>query len=89
MSSFLRVGRRKSEEGERRIFKQRKRAYFQLLNKLNKVAIELNANENVTYTETNINEYAKPILGRDLDSMEVFFLLTKLKNVKIEEDDKD
>ena len=39
---------------------------------------------NLNYTEDNINDYVRPILGRDLDSMETFLVLGKIFNKKEE-----
>jgi hypothetical protein len=38
--------------------------------------------QTIEYTEDNINDYVKPILGRDLDSMEKFLVLGKLHHGK-------
>lgn len=34
--------------------------------------------ENIEFTPENINEYASPLFGRDLDSLEVNYLLMKI-----------
>lgn len=86
MSSFSRQGKRKAEEGTRRTYKLRHREYLRLIAKFKEIADELNKDVEFVYTENNIQEKASPLLGRELDSMEVFFLMTNLNNIKIEED---
>lgn len=86
MSNFLKQGKRKADESKRKTYKLRHREYLKLIAKFKEIADELNKDVDFVYTENNIQEKASPLLGRELDSMEVFFLMTNLNNIKLEED---
>lgn len=76
MSNFLKRGKRQFENSKRKQVKIHTKEFYKILGRLDNIVKELP--KDVQYTEENINEYVKPLLGRDLDSMEKFLTLGKL-----------
>lgn len=72
-----RNGARAAKVQEKLKVKRHLKEFYKGMNKIQEIANELSLLD-VVFTEDNINEYASSILGRDLDSMEVFLLLGKL-----------
>ena len=56
--------------------KKHVKAFYSIMNTMEDISKQLDPN--LDYTEDNINDYVRPILGRDLDSMETFLVLGKL-----------
>jgi len=76
MSSYLKNGQRQVKLTERKQTKAHVKAFYQIMNKMDEVAKQLD--NTIEYNEDNINDYVRPIFGRDLDSMEKFLVLGKL-----------
>jgi hypothetical protein len=68
---------RKFKVQENRKVKNHLKEFYKGLNQMESIANELKELD-VIFTEGNIQEYATPLLGRELDSMEKFILLGKL-----------
>lgn len=79
MSSFMKQGLRQMKVTEDKKVKKHVKAFYNILETMQSIAGELDPS--IEYTEDNINDYVKPMLGRDLDSMEQFLLLGKLNVV--------
>lgn len=56
------------------------KAFYSIIGKMNEIVKELDPS--IEYTEDNLDEYVRPMLGRDLDSMEKFLILGKMHNEK-------
>jgi hypothetical protein len=84
MATYTKNGGRQVKLAERQKVKAHVKAYNKILLELEDVADQLK-NVNVEFDEDNINEYVKPIYGRDLDSMEKFLVLGKLHYKKDED----
>lgn len=84
MSSFNKKGLRKLKVAEKKQTKKHVKAFYHILKQIDFISKQLDPT--IVYNENNINDYVKPLLGRDLDSMERSLLLSKL-NV-YEEDNK-
>ena len=82
MSNFLKQGQRQQAVLENKKVKAHTKAFYRIMREMDKVAKDLDPT--VEYNEENINEYVKPIYGRDLDSMEKFLVLGKLHYAKEE-----
>lgn len=80
MSSYLKNGQRQVKLAERKQTKVHVKAFYQIMNKMDEVAKQLD--NTIEYNEDNINNYVRPIFGRDLDSMEKFLVLGKLHHGK-------
>lgn len=80
MSSYLKNGQRQAKLAERKKTKAHVKAFYQILSKMDVVAKQLDPM--LEYTEENINDYVKPIYGRDLDGMEKMLILGKLFHAK-------
>lgn len=80
MSSFARVGFRKSKATERAVVKKHTKSFYRILGEMDVVAKQLDSS--LEYNEENINEYVLPIYGRELDSMEKMLVLGKLHYAK-------
>lgn len=68
---------RKFKVQEDRKVKSHLKEFYKGLNQMESIAVELRKLD-VIFTEGNLQEYVTPLLGRDLDSMEMFVLLGKL-----------
>lgn len=68
---------RKFKVQEDRKVKNHLKEFYKGLNQMESIAVELRKLD-VIFTEGNLQEYVTPLLGRDLDSMEMFVLLGKL-----------
>jgi hypothetical protein len=80
MSSYLKNGQRQAKLAERKKTKAHVKAFYQIMNKMDVVAKQLDPM--LEYNEDNINEYVNPIIGRDLDSYEKFLVLGKINIIK-------
>ena len=80
MSSFTRVGFRKSKATERAVVKKHTKSFYRILGEMDVVAKQLDSS--LEYNEENINEYVLPIYGRELDNMEKMLVLGKLHHSK-------
>ena len=76
MSNFMKSGLRQMKVAEDKKVKKHVKAFYNILETMQSIAGELDPT--LEYTEDNINDYVKPMLGRDLDSMEKFLILGKL-----------
>ena len=76
MSSFMKQGLRKMKVVEDKKVKKHVKAFYSIMHTMEEISKELDPT--LEYTEDNINDYVKPMLGRDLDSMEKFLVLGKL-----------
>jgi len=80
MSSYLKNGQRQAKLADRKKTKKHIKAFYQIMGKMDVIAKQLNPT--LEYNEDNVNDYVKPIFGRDLDSMEKFLVLGKLNTAK-------
>lgn len=85
MSSFMKQGQRQMKVAEDKKVKKHIKAFYSIMNTMEDISKQLDPN--LDYTEDNINDYVRPILGRDLDSMEKFLVLGKLHYEKEESSD--
>lgn len=85
MSSYLKNGQRQVKLAEKKETKKHLKSFYQIISKLDEIVKQLD--KSIEYTEDNINEYTKPIMGRDLDNMEKFMILGKLSTTKYETED--
>ena len=85
MSSFMKQGQRQMKVAEDKKVKKHIKAFYSIMNTMEDISKQLDPN--LDYTEDNINDYVRPILGRDLDSMEKFLVLGKLYHGKEEPSD--
>lgn len=76
MSSFMKQGLRQMKVAEDKKVKKHVKAFYSIMHTMEEISKELDPT--LEYTEDNINDYVKPMLGRDLDSMEKFLVLGKL-----------
>ena len=76
MSSFMKQGLRKMKVVEDKKVKKHVKAFYSIMHTMEEIFKELDPT--LEYTEDNINDYVKPMLGRDLDSYEKFIILGKL-----------
>jgi hypothetical protein len=56
--------------------KKHVKAFYSIMHTMEEISKELDPT--LEYNEDNINDYVRPMLGRDLDSMEKFLILGKL-----------
>lgn len=85
MSNFMKQGQRQMKVAEDKKVKKHIKAFYSIMNTMEDISKQLDPN--LDYTEDNINDYVRPILGRDLDSMEKFLVLGKLHYGKEESSD--
>ena len=85
MSSFMKQGLRQMKVAEDKKVKKHVKAFYSIMHTMEEISKELDPT--LEYTEDNINDYVKPMLGRDLDSMEKFLVLGKLHYGKEESSD--
>lgn len=76
MSNFMKSGLRQMKVVEDKKVKKHVKAFYGIMHTMEEISKELDPT--LEYTEDNINDYVKPMLGRDLDSMEKFLVLGKL-----------
>ena len=76
MSNFMKNGLRQMKVAEDKKVKKHVKAFYSIMHTMEEISKELDPT--LEYTEDNINDYVKPMLGRDLDSMEKFLVLGKL-----------
>lgn len=76
MSSFMKQGLRQMKVAEDKKVKKHVKAFYNIMHTMEEISKELDPT--LEYNEDNINDYVKPMLGRDLDSMEKFLILGKL-----------
>ena len=72
----MKSGLRQMKVAEDKKVKKHVKAFYSIMHTMEEISKELDPT--LEYTEDNINDYVKPILGRDLDSMEKFLILGKL-----------
>lgn len=72
----MKQGLRQMKVAEDKKVKQHVKAFYSIMHTMEEISKELDPT--LEYTEDNINDYVKPMLGRDLDSMEKFLVLGKL-----------
>ena len=76
----MKSGLRQMKVAEDKKVKKHVKAFYSIMHTMEEISKELDPT--LEYTEDNINDYVKPMLGRDLDSMEKFLILSKLSNTK-------
>jgi hypothetical protein len=76
----MKQGLRQIKVAEDKKVKQHVKAFYNILETMQSIAGELDSS--IEYNEDNINDYVRPMLGRDLDSMEKFLILGKLSHTK-------
>lgn len=84
MSSYMKSGLRQMKVAEDKKVKKHVKAFYSIMHTMEEISKELDPT--LEYTEDNINDYVKPMLGRDLDSMEKFLLLGKLSTNHMKDD---
>ena len=72
----MKSGLRQMKVAEDKKVKKHVKAFYSIMHTMEEISKELDPT--LEYTEDNINDYVKPVLGRDLDSMEKFLILGKL-----------
>ena len=72
----MKSGLRQMKVAEDKKVKKHVKAFYSIMHTMEEISKELDPT--LEYTEDNINDYVKPMLGRDLDSMEKFLILGKL-----------
>ena len=72
----MKSGLRQMKVAEDKKVKKHVRAFYSIMHTMEEISKELDPT--LEYTEDNINDYVKPMLGRDLDAMEKFLVLGKL-----------
>jgi hypothetical protein len=83
MSNFMKKGQRQMKVANDKKVKQHIKSFYKIIGIMDEVANKLDPS--IDYNEDNINDYVKPLLGRDLDAMEKFLILGKVfKEVKNE-----
>ena len=82
----MKSGLRQMKVAEDKKVKQHVKAFYNILETMQSIAGQLDSN--IEYNEDNINDYVRPMLGRDLDSMEKFLLLGKIYHGKIKQEEK-
>ena len=80
MSNFNKKGLRQQKLLERKKTKKHIKSFYKILGEMDILAKQLDSS--IEYTEENINDYVKPIYGRDLDGMEKMLVLGKLHYAK-------
>lgn len=80
MSSFLKKGQREHKAFVNKKTKQHVKSFYRILGEMDVLAKQLDPS--IEYNEENINEYTKPLYGRDLDGMEKMLVLGKLHYAK-------
>ena len=78
MSTYNKNGLRQVKLAERKKQKEHIKSFYHIIGRMDEISKQLDST--LEYTEDNINDYVKPMLGRDLDSMEKFLVLTKVMN---------
>ena len=78
----MKQGLRQMKVAEDKKVKKHVKAFYSIMHTMEEISKELDPT--LEYTEDNINDYVKPMLGRDLDSMEKFLVLGKIFNKKEE-----
>ena len=82
MSNYMKKGLRQMKVTEDKKVKKHIKGFYSIMNTIENISKELDLS--IEYTEDNINDYVKPLLGRDLDHYEKFLLLGKLHYKKEE-----
>lgn len=83
MSSFLKKGIREAKVAKDKKVKKHVKAFYNIMGEMEILSKDLsNKYPEIEFTEDNINEYAQPIYGRELDGMEKFLVLGKLHHGK-------
>lgn len=78
--STYRNGARQVKLAARTKTKLHLKGFYGILKDMDNIANRLDIDEAVEYTADNINDHAKLIYGRDLDSLEKILVLGKLNN---------
>ena len=78
----MKIGLRQMKVAEDKKVKKHVKAFYSIMHTMEEISKELDPT--LEYNEDNINDYVKPMLGRDLDSMEKFLVLGKILNKKEE-----
>lgn len=76
----MKQGLRKMKVAEDKKVKKHIKGFYSIMSKMDEIAKELDPA--IEYTEENIDDYVRPMLGRDLDSMEKFLILGKMHHGK-------
>lgn len=72
----MKSGLRQMKVAEDKKVKKHVKAFYSIMHTMEEISKELDPT--LEYNEDNINDYVRPMLGRDLDSMEKFLILGKL-----------
>ena len=74
----MKSGARQMKLQENKKVKKHVKAFYSIMGEMENLSQELlRVHPEITFTEDNIQEYVKPIFGRELDSMEKFLVLGK------------
>ena len=94
MSSYMKSGLRQMKVVEDKKVKKHVKGFYSIMGMMDEISKELDPL--IEYSEENIDDYVRPKLGRDLDSMEKFLVLGKMhtakeyiKNMKVENETED
>lgn len=83
---FAKKGLRKNIVDKRKKVNFHLKGFYRSVGQMNELSQHLIETVKEEITEDNINEIVKPILGRELDSMEKFLVLSKLHIEKSDEE---
>ena len=72
----MKNGLRQMKVAEDKKVKKHVKGFYSIMGKMEEIVQELDPE--IEYTEENIDDYVRPKLGRDLDSMEKFLILGKM-----------
>lgn len=88
--SFMKKGLREHKLFERKKVQKHTKEFYKILGYMDNVAVDMRKRyPEVDFTEDNIDEYIKPHVDRELDSMERFLVLGKLSNNKKQENEQE
>jgi len=75
----MKAGVRQMKLQEDKKIKKHIKGFYSIMGEMESLSQELRLSyPDIEFTEENLNEYAQPIYGRDLDNMEMFLVLGKL-----------
>lgn len=76
----MKSGQRQMKVANDKKVKKHVKGFYSIMHTIEEISKELDPT--LEYNEDNINNYVKPMLGRDLDPMEKFLILGKLSRTK-------
>jgi hypothetical protein len=86
----MKQGLRQMKVAKDKETKKHIKGFYNIMGRMEEIARELDPS--IEYTEENIDDYVRPMLGRDLDSMEKFLVLGKMhhtNNIEVKHEAQD